>query len=130
MTSVRIVLACLLLTMAAACGGYSSPSSPTTTPTPPAPATGGQSMSVSIPSGAAVLTTTAFNPDVTDVGVGTTVTWTNNDSVAHTSTANAGGSNSGTVGPGGRFSFTFQSAGSFPYHCAIHPGMVGTVVVR
>jgi plastocyanin len=77
-----------------------------------------------------VLTTTAFNPDVSDVAAGTTVTWTNNDSVAHTSTANGGAWNSGTVAPGGRFSFTFQTAGTFSYHCAIHPGMVGTVVVH
>jgi plastocyanin len=32
--------------------------------------------------------------------------------------------------PGGRFTFTFQNAGTFRYHCTIHPGMVGTVVVR
>lgn len=31
---------------------------------------------------------------------------------------------------GGRFSFEFQSAGTFPYRCTIHPGMVGTVTVR
>jgi plastocyanin len=37
---------------------------------------------------------------------------------------------SGTVAPGGQFSFAFQTAGTFPYHCTIHPGMVGTVVVR
>jgi plastocyanin len=76
------------------------------------------------------LTTTAFSPDVADVQVGTTVTWTNSDSVAHTSTSDQNGWNSGTVAPGGRFSFTFQNAGTFSYHCAIHPGMIGTVVVR
>jgi plastocyanin len=31
---------------------------------------------------------------------------------------------------GRQFSFTFTRAGTFSYHCAIHPGMVGTVVVR
>jgi plastocyanin len=34
------------------------------------------------------------------------------------------------VPPGGEFSFTFKTAGTFPYHCAIHPGMVGRVVAR
>jgi plastocyanin len=65
-----------------------------------------------------------------NVAVGTTVTWRNTDSTSHTSTSNAPGWNSGTVAPGGQFSFAFQTAGTFPYHCAIHPGMVGTVVVR
>jgi plastocyanin len=62
--------------------------------------------------------------------VGTTVTWTNTDSIAHTSTSDGAGWDSGSVAPRGQFSTTFATAGAFPYHCAIHPGMVGTVVVR
>jgi len=69
-------------------------------------------------------------PDELNVAVGTTVTWMNTDSISHTSTSNATGWNSGIVAPGGQFSFAFQTAGTFPYHCTIHPGMVGTVVVR
>jgi len=72
----------------------------------------------------------AFTPDQLNVAVGTTVTWTNTDAISHTSTSNATGWDSGILAPGGQFSFTFQSAGTFPYHCAIHPGMVGTVVVN
>jgi plastocyanin len=62
--------------------------------------------------------------------VGTTVTWRNTDSTSHTSTSDAAGWNSGNIVPGGQFSFSFQTAGRFPYHCSIHPGMAGTVVVR
>jgi plastocyanin len=62
--------------------------------------------------------------------VGTTVTWRNTDSTSHTSTSNATGWNSGIIAPGGQFSFAFQAAGTFPYRCTIHPGMVGSVVVR
>ena len=139
MAPTRIVLSCLLLLSVAACGGYSSPSSPSPTPAPvpapspspaPAPTADGPTYSIAIPSGASVLTTTAFNPDVTDVAVGGTVTWTNNDAVAHTSTSNGTGWNSGTIAPGGQFSFKFQTAGTYQYHCAIHPGMVGTIVVQ
>jgi plastocyanin len=54
----------------------------------------------------------------------------NNDSIAHTSTANGGAWNSGTMAPGASFSTTFSSAGTFQYHCTIHPGMVGTVTVQ
>jgi plastocyanin len=65
-----------------------------------------------------------------NVTAGTTVTWMNTDSVSHTSTSDASGWDSGIVRPGGQFSVPFQTAGTFKYHCAIHPGMVGTVVVR
>jgi plastocyanin len=94
------------------------------------PAPDGPAASVTIPAGAEALGNRAFAPDDLDIEAGTTVTWTNADVVAHTSTSDGNGWNSGTVAPGGRFSFTFPTAGTFRYHCAIHPGMIGTVVVR
>jgi plastocyanin len=130
MTPIRLTLAAVLSLSALACGSdNSSPSAPTPTPSP-APAPGGASSAVSIPKGAEVLGNQAFMPDALEITAGTTVTWTNTDSVAHTSTSNGSGWDSGTIAPGRGFSFTFQSAGTFPYHCAIHPGMVGSVVVR
>jgi plastocyanin len=86
--------------------------------------------SVAIPAGAEFLGNRAYAPDEVTVAVGTTVTWTNTDSVSHTTTSDAAGWKSGVVAPGGQFSFAFPTAGSFAYHCAIHPGMVGAVVVR
>jgi plastocyanin len=80
--------------------------------------------------GAEVLGNRAFAPPDLEITLGTTVTWTNTDSVAHTSTSNGSGWDSGLIQPGRQFSFTYQTAGSFPYHCAVHPGMVGTVVVH
>jgi plastocyanin len=135
MLSLRLIMICGALMFAAACGSnYSSPSSTSPSPTPapspaPAPAPGGSS-SVSIPVGAQALSNRAYSPDELNVPVGTSVTWMNTDSIAHTSTSNAAGWDSGIVAPGGAFSFTFQTAGTFQYHCAIHPGMIGTVVVR
>jgi plastocyanin len=73
------------------------------------------------------LTTTAYAPNPIAVPVGGTVTWTNNDSTTHTSSANGGAWNSGSIAPGGQFSMTFSSAGTFP---SIHPGMVGTITVQ
>jgi plastocyanin len=64
------------------------------------------------------------------VAVGTTVTWTNNDSIAHNSVSNTGVWNSGTLGPGQSFQFRFTTAGTFPYTCTFHAGMVGTVTVQ
>jgi plastocyanin len=69
-------------------------------------------------------------PDDVNVAVGATVTWMNTDSVSHTSTSDASGWNSGVLAPGAQFSFAFQTAGTFRYHCAIHPGMIGTVIVH
>jgi plastocyanin len=37
--------------------------------------------------------------------------------------------NSGSIAPGVVFQHTFASAGSFPFHCTIHPVMTGTVTV-
>jgi plastocyanin len=64
------------------------------------------------------------------VAVGTTVTWTNNDTTAHTSTADNGQWSSGSLAPGQSFSTMMSTSGTFTYHCTIHPGMVGTVTVQ
>ena len=119
----RIALVALL-GFSVACSS-SSPSTPSTTMSP-----SGSSVAASIVTGASTMTTTAYTPNPVTVSVGGTVTWTNNDSKTHTSTANGGNWNSPPVAPGGTFSMTFPAAGSFPYHCSIHPGMVGTVTVQ
>jgi len=130
MFSIRFTLAAAFAVLAVACGSNdTSPSSPAPVPTP-VPTPGGASSAISIPVGAEVLGNRAFTPDQVEIDAGTTVTWTNTDSVAHTSTSNASGWDSGIIAPGRQFSFTYQTPGTFPYHCAIHPGMVGTVVVR
>ncbi|PIR03302.1 MAG: hypothetical protein COV60_01090 [Candidatus Magasanikbacteria bacterium CG11_big_fil_rev_8_21_14_0_20_43_7] len=61
---------------------------------------------------------------------GTTVTWTNRDSAGHTVTSDAGAFGSALLDTGSSFSFTFDTVGRFPYHCAPHPSMTGTVVVE
>jgi plastocyanin len=131
MFSSRLAVVPAVLLFATACaGGYSSPS-PLPSPAPsPAPTPGTPSTSVAIPMNATTLGNGAYIPDDLNVAVGGAVTWTNTDSISHTSTSDVTGWDSGIVAPGGQFSFVFQTAGTFRYHCAIHPGMVGTVVVR
>ena len=68
------------------------------------------------------------------VPLGTTVRWTNRDPAPHTSTSGTVSQksnvwDSGTIGAGGSFSFTFTEPGTFQYFCEIHPFMTGTVVV-
>jgi plastocyanin len=72
----------------------------------------------------------AYNPSPVSVATGTTVTWTNNDGIVHTSTSDGSGWSSGILAPGASFAFTFQTAGTFAYHCTVHPSMVGTIVVQ
>lgn len=78
----------------------------------------------------------AFTPAHITVKKGTTVTWTNKDSAAHTVTEDHGGTADGDPGleskgltQGESYSAAFNKAGTFTYHCSIHPGMTGTVTV-
>jgi plastocyanin len=72
----------------------------------------------------------SFSPDTLTIKVGTTVTWTNQDSVIHTVTSDTGVFDSGSLDQGKSFSYTFNAAGTFPYHCTPHHArMAGTIVV-
>lgn len=73
----------------------------------------------------------AFSPGSVTVGIGDTVTWTNNQAgVPHTVTSDtAGVMDSGTLASGATYAKTFDAAGTFTYFCAIHPTMTGTVIV-
>lgn len=72
----------------------------------------------------------AFGPASLTVPVGSTVTWTNQDSAGHTVTADDGSFASQTIPTGTTFSQTFATAGSFAYHCSIHKSMKATIVVQ
>ncbi len=72
----------------------------------------------------------AFNPSAITVTAGTTITWTNKDGFAHTVTSNTGLFDSGTINSNGTYSHLFATAGTFPYHCTIHPSMTASVVVN
>jgi plastocyanin len=98
--------------------------------------TGGEggATGVSIVPGSSSLTTDAYSPNPIQVGVGDTITWTNDDAQPHTATSgqNAtpdGRFDSGIMAPQGTFEHTFTEAGEFPYFCLLHPNMVGTVSV-
>jgi plastocyanin len=70
-----------------------------------------------------------FNPDSLSVPVGTTIRWTNLDGPAHTTTSDDGVWDSGSMSTNDQFSFTFDSAATYPYHCTFHPSMTATIVV-
>jgi plastocyanin len=133
------LLALCLVVLLAACGGTTTTttaSTPTTAPTPtptsapttaptPTPTTAPTSTGNSVS-----IKNFAFSPASLTVKVGTKITWTNNDTVTHTVTADKGAFNSGPLAPGSTFSFTFTKAGTYSYHCNIHPYMMATIVVQ
>lgn len=86
---------------------------------PPAPATV-----------AADIRNFAFSPDPITISVGDTVKWTNADSAAHTVASDTNTFKSGALANSGTFSQKFDTAGTYPYHCSIHPLMKATVVVK
>ena len=108
----------------AACAGNSIPATS-------APASVAPSSAASAATGSAVsIANFSFQPPTMTIAVGTTVTWTNNDSTGHTVTADDGSFKSGTLAPGATFSQTFAAAGTFAYHCSIHSSMKAAVIVQ
>lgn len=72
----------------------------------------------------------SFNSSDITVKKGTTVTWTNQDSIAHNVVSSGGGPlGSKLLNQGESYSFTFNETGTFNYFCEPHPQMTGTVTV-
>jgi plastocyanin len=72
-----------------------------------------------------------FEPKTVEVDRGGTVVWHNGDDQAHTSSADEGARwSTGNIAPGESSDpVTFDEAGTFTYHCALHPFMEATVQV-
>jgi plastocyanin len=122
--SLLVVLAVVSLIAAvalSACsgGGYGAPN--TTTSKTTASQASGNSVT---------LAGFAFSPASITVKVGTTVTWTNKDSATHTVVSDSGVFQSGNLAVNATYTYTFSTAGSYAYHCSIHPSMKGTVIVQ
>jgi plastocyanin len=98
--------------------------------------------SISIVSRAETKGTLAFSPNPLTVPLNGVVRWYNDDIAA--AGGQYGGSNgtihslladdivsfsSGNITPRGTFEHTFGTAGTYPYHCSIHPTMRGTITV-
>jgi plastocyanin len=124
-----LVAVMLAIVAIVALAGCSSSTPAATTPATPSTSSGSGSTSAPAAAASAVsISNFAFDPADVTVKVGGTVTWTNNDSVAHTVTA--AGFDSGSIAPGATYSHTFDTAGSIDYHCSVHPQMTGKVTVQ
>jgi plastocyanin len=133
--------AILTLALAAACGGGAGPTATAAGPTgTPAAATGTPAAATATPAAAAVICDASgegssvsivnfsYDPLTSEVAANGFVTFTNNDSTSHTVTFDAG-PNCGNLSGGDSETVQFTDAGSYPYHCNIHPEMTGTVEV-
>ena len=70
-----------------------------------------------------------FLPQNATINVGESVTWLNNDPLNHTATSDTGAFDTGAIAASGNKTISFAVAGSFAYHCSIHPSMKGTITV-
>ncbi len=135
-------LAVLAVTLAVGCygGGYgdgrygygyggrgSYGSNPTAVPRTAMPVAGQADVTITIEG---VNGSMSFLPNPATVRVGQKVAWHNADFITHTATADSGAFNTGGVGSGGSsVVIPMMAAGTFGYHCGIHPSMVGTLNV-
>jgi plastocyanin len=70
-----------------------------------------------------------FEPADAAIQPGDTIMWVNEGNTPHTVTSDDGQFDSEVLNPGESFMFTFPEAGTFSYHCEIHPSMTGSVSV-
>jgi len=103
--------------LALSCGSSSSTSSPT----PMADVT------ITIAANAGIM---SYSPNPATARVGQTVAWLNTAGQAHTATQDGGRFDTGNLSNGTVSTpLAMNLAGSFPYHCTLHPSMVGTLII-
>jgi plastocyanin len=110
----------------AACSGD------TGSPAPPSEPAGSAACTVST---AAVVVTVdiegrTFDPGTVRAKVGEVIGWTNHDGVPHTATLDDGSCTTENIGKDATGSLVFSAPGSYPYHCRIHPDMLGRIEIE
>ena len=113
----RLSLILLAVMFLAACGPSASPTPAGTLP----PVQSGE-IKVSIAN-------YAFDPAIITITAGSTVTWTNKDTVSHNVTTDDGSWGSNSLATGDTYSYTFTQAGTYSYHYGVHPSMKATITV-
>ena len=132
-------LALIVALLLAACGGEgtttastpTAPSQPTPTPTTAPSPTPTQTSTVANVKIVEQNGKYAFQPATLSIKMGTQVEWLNTSDAPHTVTSDAAGDFNSTsnITQNQTFKFTFTKAGTFPYHCNIHPYMKATITV-
>ncbi len=134
------------LVLAACAGGGAPPApatpgpqAPTAAPTaepvataePAPPSEAGSSCEVVDGDGATTAVVAGFAfPAGLSVPAGEAITWTNRDRAPHTVTFDDGSCSSGSLGAGASKTVRYDVPGTYPFHCAIHPNMTGSLEVK
>jgi len=73
----------------------------------------------------------AFNPAEVTINKGDSVSWLNSDSSQHIVVSDTAGLfDSGLLAKGASFQHIFNEAGTYNYHCSVHPSMTGKIIVQ
>ena len=141
-----LLLLSLLLLAGCTQPGPAGNATPTPAPLPtlgvPVDMTGSQHVTIKIIDTTTNISSFWYDQPSIKVKVGTTVTWVNTSSAAHTVTSGQAGTPDGKFdsgmtnlllphdqGAASAFAFTFKTPGTYPYYCALHPAMIGQVQV-
>ena len=92
--------------------------------------TGGSSAKSNGSEAAVTISNSQFQPAELKVKTGTTVVWTNSDSVGHQIHDDGDGFRSDIIGRGGKVGVEYSRPGRFSYHCHVHPNMKGIIIVE
>ena len=97
----------------------------------PAPSVSGSACAPAIGTGTVAVSMKdfAFDPTAITAKVGDTITFSNTGAAPHNATLDAGGCATPDIQPGSSGGLHFSAAGSYPFHCTIHPDMKGTITV-
>ena len=117
------VLGAMLLTCSCGGGGgYGSTSTPTAPSAPSTPSTNAITITITGVKGG-----TSFSPNPATVGAGQMVVFMNADTVPHRVVLDDGSVDTGPIAAGAMSAPQALGAVSKPYHCSIHPSMVGSL---
>lgn len=130
--SATLFVSSLALLAVAACGGSSS--SPSQAASQPAGSPAGSAAAACEEVATGTVTVdiegNAFSPDPITAAVGEAIQWTNADAVPHTATLDEGDCGTDNIATGASLGLVFNEAGTYAYHCAVHPEMKGTIEVQ
>ena len=123
----KLFIGLFILTAIVIAGCSNQTSTPAqTTPTPQSSGSGNLGIKQDIS-----ISGFAFNPASITIPKGATVIWTNQDATAHNIVSDTGNElNSDTFSKGETFAHTFNTPGTYTYHCGVHPSMKGEIIVQ
>jgi plastocyanin len=90
----------------------------------------GASQPASTATKAVAIKATGFSPANVTINTGDAVRWTNRDTKNHQVVSNTGAFASPTLGPNKSYTKTFNTAGTYRYHDALHPALTGRIIVK